>query len=306
MNQENSEDSILDRICIAMPCSVDWNDMKGDNKVRLCGGCNKDVYNLSALSKKEAEEVLSRPTLPCIQIARTKDGAIVTEDRTISTDETSSGTEEKSNPIRYFWSYGKTAVSAILSLIATLAPQWASAADEKNKPMLRGRPALITPQVKEPTKQLTTPLPPGMPIYIPRAQSAAAFWPSSITGLGFSSDDLPLTISEKFSAEQFKTVESKKMDLGTVPPQLDKKAWELFFKARKLHLKAAMHLVNKEVDDAMKDCQAAQKQYQLALEQISRGRHDDAFAALVYGEQNKISQLAEQARKCQGSAPKQK
>ena len=300
MNKENPEDSILDSICIAMPCSVDWNEMKGDNKVRLCGGCNKNVYNLSAMSKSEAEEVLSGPTLPCIQIMRSNEGAIVV-------DETAILTQGKSNVIRGFWSYGKTAVSAVLSLIATLAPQWASAADEKNKPMLRGKPAMVTPlnggpkELKQPTPAL-----PGMPIYVPRNQGAAAFWPTSISGLGFSTEDLPLTISEKFTAEQFKAVDSKTVSLKSVPPQLDKKAWDLFFKARKLHLKAAMHLVNKEIDDAMKDCQEAQKQYQLALEQISRGRHDDAFAALVYGEQNKITQLEEQTRKCGGTAPNQK
>lgn len=300
MNQENSEDSILDRVCIAMPCSVNWDQMKGDNRVRLCGGCGKNVYNLSAMSKIEAEEVLSGPTLPCIQIMRTDEGAIVV-------DETAILAQEKSNVIRGFWSYGKTAVSAILSLIATLAPQWASASDEKNKPtMLRGKPAVVSPLNGGPKETKQPPPLPGVPIYVPRNQGAAACWPTSISGLGFSSEDLPLTISEKFTADQFKAVDSKTVSLKSVPPQLDKKAWELFFKARKLHLKAGMHLVNKEIDEAMKDCQAAQKQYQLALEQISRGRHDDAFAALVYGEQNKITQLAEQAKKCQGSTPKQK
>jgi len=294
MNQENHEESILDRVCIAMPCSVNWDEMKGDNKVRLCGGCNKNVYNLSAMSKIEAEEILSGPTLPCIQIMRKEEGAIVTQ--------------EKSNIIRGFWSYGKTAVSTILSLIATLAPQWASASDEKNKPtMLRGKPAMVTPLHGGPKEvKLSTPALPGAPIYVPRNQGAATFWPTSISGLGFSSEDLPLTISEKFSAGQFKAIENKTFPIKNVPPQLDKSAWELFFKARKLHLTASMHLVNKELEVAMKDCQESKKLYQLALEQIARGRHDDAFAALVYQEQNKTTQMEQQCRQCLNLGPQAK
>lgn len=284
MSDGNQAQSNFDNICIAMPCSVDWNEMKGDNKVRLCGGCNKNVYNLSEMSRKEVEEVLSGPTLPCIQITRTDEGKIVTK--------------EQPNSIRYFWSYGKTAVSAILSLFATLAPQWASAADEKNKLMLRGKPAVITPQIKQQTAQPVTPLPPGVPIYVPRNQGTTAFWPSSITGLGFTSDDLPLTISEKFSPEQFKAVDRQTLSLKSVPTQLDKEAWELFFKARKLHLKASMHAVNKELEKAVRDCQESHKIYQLALEQIARGRHDAAFAAFVYQEQNKTTQIELQCRQC--------
>jgi len=293
MSEHNQTKDVLDRICIAMPCSVDWDDMKGDNKVRLCGGCNKNVYNISAMSKSEAEELLAGPTLPCIQIARTSDGEIVTE--------------KKPNVVRWFWSYGKSAVSAILSLIAAFSPQWAAAADEKNKPtMLRGKPAVVTPHAG-PTKEVKPPPPlAGVPIYSPRTQSAASFWPSTITGLGFASEDLPLAISEKFSADQIKAIENKTFPLTNVPPQLDKKAWELFFKARKHHLTAAMHLVNKETEVAMKDCQESQKLYQLALEQIARGRHDEAFAALVYQEQNKATQMEQQCRQCLNLGPQAK
>jgi hypothetical protein len=303
MNKENSEERILDGICIAMPCSVGWDEMKGDNKVRLCGGCNKNVYNISEMSKKEAEEVLSAPTLPCIQIARTSDGAIVTNEGTIGAKECATGIEEKSNVIHGFWSYGKSAVSAILSLIATFTPQLASAADEKTKPiMTRGKPAVIAPKLHP---QQVTPALPGMPVFIPKSP-AQSIWPSSISGLGFSKEDLPLAISDKFTAEQINSIDSKKVDLGTVPKQLDKAAWELFFKARKLHLKAAMRLVNKDIDKSLQDCQESQKLYQLALEQIARGRHDEAFAALVYQEQNKTKLLDQQARKCLNPAPTEK
>jgi len=67
-----------------------------------------------------------------------------------------------------------------------------------------------------------------------------------------------------------------------------------------------MRLVNKDIDKSLQDCQESQKLYQLALEQIARGRHDEAFAALVYQEQNKTKLLDQQARKCLNPAPTEK
>src|SRR4051812_47184360 len=38
---------LLDRITIASPCTASWDDMAGDDRVRFCASCQKDVYNLS-------------------------------------------------------------------------------------------------------------------------------------------------------------------------------------------------------------------------------------------------------------------
>jgi hypothetical protein len=46
---------VLDNIRIASPCAADWNAMTGDERVRHCGACKKDVFNLSALTRDEAE-----------------------------------------------------------------------------------------------------------------------------------------------------------------------------------------------------------------------------------------------------------
>jgi hypothetical protein len=43
--------SLLDRIRIASPCKVSWDEMAGDDRVRFCGHCAKDVYDLSALGR---------------------------------------------------------------------------------------------------------------------------------------------------------------------------------------------------------------------------------------------------------------
>ena len=48
----------LKRIKIASPCPAAWNEMEGNDGVRFCNQCQKNVYNLSALSRLEAEALL--------------------------------------------------------------------------------------------------------------------------------------------------------------------------------------------------------------------------------------------------------
>src|SRR5262249_51172384 len=50
---------VLEEIRIATPCSADWDDMQGDERVRFCGKCEKNVYNLSMMTR-EAGEALGR------------------------------------------------------------------------------------------------------------------------------------------------------------------------------------------------------------------------------------------------------
>src|SRR5688500_12674831 len=49
---------VLDNIRVASPCSADWNAMTGDDRARHCGSCNKTVFNLSGMSRDEAEELI--------------------------------------------------------------------------------------------------------------------------------------------------------------------------------------------------------------------------------------------------------
>jgi hypothetical protein len=44
----------------ATPCTARWETMAGDDRVRYCKACRKDVYNLGALTRAEAEAVIVR------------------------------------------------------------------------------------------------------------------------------------------------------------------------------------------------------------------------------------------------------
>lgn len=72
---------MLDEVRIASPCSARWDDMVGDEKVRFCGACRKNVWNLSAMRRDEAEVLmLETEGDPCVRLYRRKDGTVLTSD----------------------------------------------------------------------------------------------------------------------------------------------------------------------------------------------------------------------------------
>jgi hypothetical protein len=72
----------LDDIAIAAPCNAVWAEMSGDDRKRVCRACKLSVFNLSELSRKEAENLLntSKPGSFCIKLFRRADGTILTKD----------------------------------------------------------------------------------------------------------------------------------------------------------------------------------------------------------------------------------
>jgi hypothetical protein len=75
---------ILDNIRVATPCHVDWNSMTGGDRVRNCDSCKKDVFNLSLMSRDEAETLLREKTGGmCVRYFQRHDGTIMLADCTI-------------------------------------------------------------------------------------------------------------------------------------------------------------------------------------------------------------------------------
>lgn len=74
-----SKKSLLDSIDIPAPCPKNWEEMIGDNKSRFCGNCEKDIYNISEMRRREARKLLfeSKENV-CIRMEREPDGRIKT------------------------------------------------------------------------------------------------------------------------------------------------------------------------------------------------------------------------------------
>jgi len=72
---------MLDDVRIAAPCRASWDQMVGDEHVRFCGQCEKNVYNLSSLPREEAEALLvAKEGKMCVRLYRRADGTVLTDD----------------------------------------------------------------------------------------------------------------------------------------------------------------------------------------------------------------------------------
>lgn len=75
---------VLPNIKVATPCTADWNAMTGDERTRACGACNKNVYNLSSMTREEAESlILAKEGRLCVRYFQRKDGTILLKDCSI-------------------------------------------------------------------------------------------------------------------------------------------------------------------------------------------------------------------------------
>lgn len=72
---------VLDNLRVASPCTVDWEQMSGDDRVRACAQCQKKVYNLSELTREEAEALIVRTHGDlCGRYYQRKDGTVLLKD----------------------------------------------------------------------------------------------------------------------------------------------------------------------------------------------------------------------------------
>jgi hypothetical protein len=72
---------VLENLRIASPCSASWDRMTGDERVRFCGDCRKNVYNLSAMTRQQAEQLLRENEGGlCVRFYQRKDGTVMTTD----------------------------------------------------------------------------------------------------------------------------------------------------------------------------------------------------------------------------------
>lgn len=71
----------LDNVLVAAPCNAGWNEMVGDERVRHCSLCRLNVYDISEMTRLEAEELLSKSgSKLCLKLFRRSDGTLLTKD----------------------------------------------------------------------------------------------------------------------------------------------------------------------------------------------------------------------------------
>ena len=73
--------TILDSIQIKEPCSASWEKMSGDERARHCRACSLTVFNISNMTREEAETLVrEKEGRLCARFYRRADGTILTAD----------------------------------------------------------------------------------------------------------------------------------------------------------------------------------------------------------------------------------
>src|SRR3954470_9175692 len=71
----------LDLIEVESPCSKDWNRMRGSDEKRFCDHCNRDVYDLGAMSEADVQNLLCQQAGKlCVRFTRLSSGKVQTLD----------------------------------------------------------------------------------------------------------------------------------------------------------------------------------------------------------------------------------
>lgn len=70
--------TLIENFTVAKPCGIDWDTMTGDDKVRLCGQCDRNVHNISGMSEEQAALLIQKRNAErvCIYYRRNADGSI--------------------------------------------------------------------------------------------------------------------------------------------------------------------------------------------------------------------------------------
>ncbi len=72
--------SNLSTVRIASPCHADWDSMAGNHRQRFCSQCQRHVYNISEMTRREANRLLAKEEGGiCARLYRRADGTVLTE-----------------------------------------------------------------------------------------------------------------------------------------------------------------------------------------------------------------------------------
>ena len=72
---------LLSNVKVAAPCAASWDRMTGDDRARFCSLCQKNVYNLSALTAAEVTALIQEKEWKlCGRFYRRSDGTMLTAD----------------------------------------------------------------------------------------------------------------------------------------------------------------------------------------------------------------------------------
>lgn len=161
----------LDDLRVATPCHADWDQMtpvsaSDGSRARFCGSCEKNVYDLSAMTRADAMALIERHEGQCcVRFYQRADGTVLTEDCPVGVRAALKRAERRalgtmaagigavaalvaffvgSNPLSRRLQAVEQRVEAVISPPAMMgAPP---------PPPMMGEPAVVVPEVPEPAR----------------------------------------------------------------------------------------------------------------------------------------------------------
>lgn len=77
---ESKNGDLLSSLRVAAPCTVSWDSMEGGDRVRHCSQCDKNVYNLTDMTRSEANEFLVLTAhSACVNFYKRADGTVIVD-----------------------------------------------------------------------------------------------------------------------------------------------------------------------------------------------------------------------------------
>jgi hypothetical protein len=71
----------IDKLRVASPCSVGWEEMTGDECIRHCNSCQLNIYNIAEMTEAEVKNLISSyEGRLCIRLYKRADGTVLTKD----------------------------------------------------------------------------------------------------------------------------------------------------------------------------------------------------------------------------------
>lgn len=129
----------LNRVVIAAPCPISWEQMPGDERVRFCSSCSKNVYNLSDMTAGEAQTFLEENgTSQCVRLYRRADGKVMTDNCPV-------GLRALRNRARMIYKLIAGAAASILAFVpSSKGGAYAQSAEIKNEEPIAvdGKPSI--------------------------------------------------------------------------------------------------------------------------------------------------------------------
>lgn len=140
--EKRCQSDLLDNLYIAAPCTIAWDTMQGDDRKRLCSGCSRHVFNVSDMTRNEANQFLEENgTTQCMIFYRRQDGTIMTDNCPV-------GLRKLRDKAKAFAGAAAAAVAFVLSWTSALAQSANDTASGAKKP---ARPFTQRGLVGEPT-----------------------------------------------------------------------------------------------------------------------------------------------------------